>query len=114
MEGRLDLLNVADMEGDPMEAAEERLESMPPKDEMEQLDARRLEAPEPGVRSIGTLRLVLATAAPCTVQYSCWHLESRQPTWYQRITILGQGMSGQLTVADDFGILLLSNIWCGK
>ena len=65
VEGRRDLLKVADMDGEPMEVAEERLESMPPNEEMEHVEGRRLEALEPGVRSIGTLLLVLATAAPC-------------------------------------------------
>ena len=64
VDGRRFLLNAAEKEGDPIEVAEDRLESRPPKEDMEQVEGRLLEALEPGVSSMGTLRLVLATAAP--------------------------------------------------
>jgi len=64
VEGRRDLLKEAAKDGEPIDVADERLESSPPKEEMEQVEGRRLDALDPGVRSIGTLRLVLETAAP--------------------------------------------------
>lgn len=67
-EGRLEEdLKLEVPRGDPIEVMEDLLESNPPKEPMEQDEGRRLLTlePLPGVRSIGTLRLLLAIAALC-------------------------------------------------
>ena len=53
--------------GDPMEAIDDRRESIPTNDPIEQVEGLLEEFPLPGVRSMGTLRLLAEMAAPCNI-----------------------------------------------